>query len=315
MTNMPVGDVVSPKNPRKTIPRTMTPTTMTRTRSARRKSARGARRKRRKRRRGTRKNTVAVTKTRTTMLTSVVQVRANTDAVRAPASKSTGARRARARLLSATLAATSSHTILVVMDKNAGMVRRLRVGMVDALEALAMGVKKSLDMVARSLLAMAAKSSPDTVVNKRATDMVNRSPPVTVARKSLVTVAAQVATVVRNPQAMEAIHMDLAVATVAVRNLLGTRAVTVDVATVVKSPSATTECLEVSVATTSLAKGASVESITDAVAMMTMSSTVSEGRRAVTEVAMEARRRAMAAGTETHQHHAVTIALSRSGAP
>ena len=147
ITNLEIGDAVSPTNPRKTIRTTIQAATI-HTKSARRKNARGARKKRR----GViRRNMVVATKTRMTMLTSVVQVLASTGAAHALVSRNTGARRARARLPSATLEATA---------RSAGTVKRARA-----------------DMVVRKSLVTAAKSSPITVASKRA--------PATVANSSL----------------------------------------------------------------------------------------------------------------------------------
>ena len=171
ITNLEIGDAVSPTNPRKTIRTTIQAATI-HTKSARRKNARGARKKRR----GViRRNMVVATKTRMTMLTSVVQVLASTGAAHALVSRNTGARRARARLPSATLEATA---------RSAGTVKRARADMV---------VRKSLVTVARST---DVKSSPITVASKRA--------PATVANSSLSMDA-------KSPRAMELTHTALAV--------------------------------------------------------------------------------------------------------
>lgn len=77
------------------------------------------------------------------MLTSVVQVLAKTGAARDLASRSTGARRARARLPSATLAATASHTMQAATAKSAGTVRRARADTVAVPEAQATAANKS----------------------------------------------------------------------------------------------------------------------------------------------------------------------------
>jgi hypothetical protein len=263
--NKRLGDVVSPISPKKMIPMTTIPTAKTHTRSVRGRSARG---ERRKRRRGIRRNTVAVMKTRVTMLTSVVQVPTNTGAVRDLASRSTGARRARAHPLSVTLAVISSLMMLAATDRSAGMVKRARLGM---------------------------------VANKRAPDMANsRSPPAMVASKKAR------ATVIRSLPVMEVTHMVLAVAMVAVRNLPGTReAMAVDVALEERSLLAMTECLEGSVVMTSLLVSEALVKSTMAAAamMMMMSSMANAGRREAAMaaamaavVATEARRRAMAAG-------------------
>ena len=171
ITNLEIGDAVSPTNPRKTIRTTIQAATI-HTKSARRKNARGARKKRR----GViRRNMVVATKTRMTMLTSVVQVLASTGAAHALVSRNTGARRARARLPSATLEATA---------RSAGTVKRARADMV---------VRKSLVTVARST---DVKSSPITVASKRA--------PATVANSSLSMDA-------KSPRAMELTPTALAV--------------------------------------------------------------------------------------------------------
>ena len=171
ITNLEIGDAVSPTNPRKTI-RTTSQAATIHTKSARRKNARGARKKRRS---VIRRNMVVATKTRMTMLTSVVQVLASTGAAHALVSRNTGARRARARLPSATLEATA---------RSAGTVKRARADMV---------VRKSLVTVARST---DVKSSPITVASKRA--------PATVANSSLSMDA-------KSPRAMELTHTALAV--------------------------------------------------------------------------------------------------------
>ena len=214
ITNLEIGDAVSPTNPRKTIRTTIQAATI-HTKSARRKNARGARKKRR----GViRRNMVVATKTRMTMLTSVVQVLASTGAAHALVSRNTGARRARARLPSATLEATA---------RSAGTVKRARADMVvrKSLVTVARStdVRKSLVTVARST---DVKSSPITVASKRA--------PATVANSSLSMDA-------KSPRAMELTPTALAV--------------TVDVAKVVRRVLVTTGCLVASAVTRSLSKG------------------------------------------------------------
>ena len=176
ITNLELGDAVSPTNPRKTIRTTTIQAARIRTKSARRKNARGARKKRRS---VIRRNMVVATKTRMTMLTSVVQVLASTGAAHALVSRNTGARRARARLPSATLEAMASLTTLEATVRSAGTAKRARA-----------------DMVVRKSLVTAAKSSPITVASKRA--------PATVANSSLSMDA-------KSPRAMELTHTALAV--------------------------------------------------------------------------------------------------------
>ena len=215
ITNLEIGDAVSPTNPRKTIRTTTIQAARIRTKSARRKNARGARKKRRS---VIRRNMVVATKTRMTMLTSVVQVLASTGAAHALVSRNTGARRARARLPSATLEATA---------RSAGTVKRARADMVvrKSLVTVARStdVRKSLVTVARST---DVKSSPITVASKRA--------PATVANSSLSMDA-------KSPRAMELTPTALAV--------------TVDVAKVVRRVLVTTGCLVASAVTRSLSKG------------------------------------------------------------
>ena len=223
ITNLEIGDAVSPTNPRKTIRTTIQAATI-HTKSARRKNARGARKKRR----GViRRNMVVATKTRMTMLTSVVQVLASTGAAHALVSRNTGARRARARLPSATLEAMASLTTLEATVRSAGTAKRARADMVvrKSLVTVARStdVRKSLVTVARST---DVKSSPITVASKRA--------PATVANSSLSMDA-------KSPRAMELTHTALAV--------------TVDVAKVVRRVLVTTGCLVASAVTRSLSKG------------------------------------------------------------
>lgn len=179
-----------------------------------------------------------------TMLTSVVQVLAIKGAAHALdlASRSTGVRRARARLPSATLAATVSLTTLAATVKSADTVRRLRAVMVVAQEAP--------DTVVKST---EVRNSPVTAVSKRALDMVAALEALdTVASRSLRDMAASrdprvtgtnsshLDTVARNLRAMEATRM----------------AQVEDVAMVVKSLSEMTGCLVVLAVTMSLASKA-----------------------------------------------------------
>jgi hypothetical protein len=192
IANSEIGDAVSPTNPRKTIRTTTTQVARTRTKSARRKNARGARKKRRS---DTRRSMVVATKTRMTMLTSVVQVLASTGAVLALdlVSRNTGARRARAGLPSATLEAMVNLTTLEATARSVGTVKRARADTV---------VRKSLVMVAKST---DVKSSPTMVASKRALatvansslSMDARSPPDTELTPTALAVTADVARVVK----------------------------------------------------------------------------------------------------------------------
>jgi hypothetical protein len=211
ITNLELGDAVSPTNPRKTIRTTTTiQAARIRTKSARRKNARGARKKRRS---VIRRNMVVATKTRMTMLTSVVQVLASTGAAHALVSRNTGARRARARLPSAALEAMASLTTLEATARSVGTARRARADMV---------VRKSLVTVAKST---DVKSSPVTVAKSSLITVASKRAPATVANSSL-------SMDVNSPRAMELTPTALAV--------------TADVAKVVKRVSETTGCLAAS---------------------------------------------------------------------
>lgn len=212
------------------------------------------------------------------MLTSVVQVPANTGAAHDHASRSTGARRARAHPLNATPAAMVSRMTLVVTDRSADMARRARAAMVDVRKAPATANNSSL-------LITVSRKSPVTVVgtaaSKKARAMVVRNPPATAGASLL---------------------LDKRVA-------MGE-----DVAMAVKRLLAETGCLEVSVVTTSLAREASVKSTTAAVATTTTMSTATAGRREVATVAaavMEVRRRATVEGTRVRTCMACVMRLIR----
>jgi hypothetical protein len=172
------------------------------------------------------------------------------------------------------------------------MARRARVVMVDVLTAPDTVVKKSLVTVDSK------KAHMVDVLEVRVT-AVNRNPLDMVARKSPATEATAAsrraqATVVKSPQATEATHTALAVATAVASLHPAMRAVTtVDVAMAAKSPLVTTGCLAVSVAMMSLASEALVAS-TAAAAIMMMMSTAAAGRREVATVAVTANRAAMA---------------------
>jgi hypothetical protein len=208
-----------------------------------------------------------------TMLTSVVQVLASTGAARGLASRSIGARRARARLPSVTLAATASHTILVAMAKSAGTVRRTRADMVA---------------VPGALVTAAARKSQAMAVNK--------SLPVMVVRKSPTTEVAMVASKKAPDMAVKSLQATEATLAVMAE----------DGAMVVKSPSATTECPADSAATTSLASVDSAERVNAAATTTTMSTAA--GRRAMVAVATE--RRAMVAGTRVYERGYCALRVS-----
>ncbi len=173
-----------------------------RTRSVRRRNARGARRKRRSE---TKRNTAMAMKIRMTMLTSVVQVLASIGTARNLASRSTDARRARARLPSGTLEAMVSRMMPAAMDKSEGMASSLRAGMVAVVEAP--------DMVARKRRVTVTRS---TVANKRFLVTVDvPEARVTAAKRiRLDMVVSNRATVVMSPWAMEADRTAVVVAKV-----------------------------------------------------------------------------------------------------
>lgn len=202
-TNDVIGDAVSLTNPKKTIQTTTILAVKTRTKSARRRNARSARKRRRNE---ARRNMVVATKIRMTMLTSVVQVLVSTGAVHALAlaSRSTGARRARARLPSATLEAMDNRTMPEATAKSAGMVKKARAGMVANSNLLDMVAKKNMaeamvDMVARK--AQVTEATPTALavtaeaVKREATEDVKKSMVVKRAPAMEATLTALVATV------------------------------------------------------------------------------------------------------------------------
>lgn len=226
-----------------------------------------------------------MTKTRMTMLTSVVQVPASTGVVRALASRSTGARRAKVHLPSATLEATTSLMTPAVTDRSANMVRRAREVTVDVLVAPAMAAKRNpVTVVSRRALMVDAPEAQVTAASKNRLDMAARRSPDTEA--TVASKRAQ-ATVVKNRPDTETTHTALAVATVVANLLLVMRAVTVvDVVRVEKSHLATIACLVVSAVTMSLASEALVGSPMAAATMMTSMAVAGKRGATASRVAM-----------------------------